>query len=148
MKQLVLLFAIAFTSVGAACTHRATMSAPGGFGRLDGHYDFRAVSPEGVVVAARVEPNHPRSDLGFWSAAVDLQLARKGYARTAATDVTSAAGIKGRLMKYDAGAGAAYWVAVFAVGEELLVTEATGAKDDLDANAGSIEASLLSAKID
>jgi hypothetical protein len=51
-------------------------------------------------------------------------------------------------MKYDTGAGTAYWVAVFAVGPRLLVAEATGAKDDLDASARQIEQSLLSARLD
>jgi hypothetical protein len=148
MKLAFVSLSIAIALAAGACAHRATMTAPGGFGRLDGGYDFRAVNPEGIVVAARVEPNHPRSDLGFWAAAIDLQLARKGYARTGAADVTSAAGVRGRLMKYDAGAGTAYWVAVFAVGAELLVAEATGAKDDLDASAGAVEQSLLSARID
>ena len=145
MKHVLLTIAIA---LAAGCTHRATMSAPSGFGRLDGQYDFRAVNPVGVVVAARREPNHPRSDRGFWSAAVDLSLERKGYTRTAATDVKSASGVPGRLLKYDTGNGAGYWVAVYDVGDELLIAEATGFKDDLDANAEQIEASLRSAALD
>ncbi|HTJ46973.1 MAG TPA: hypothetical protein VL463_32945 [Kofleriaceae bacterium] len=144
MKHILITLALAL-SVG--CTHKATMSAPTGFGRLDGPYDFRAVNPVGVVVAARREENKPRSDLGFWSAAVDLQLARKGYSRTAAMEIKSAAGVPGRLMKYDTGTGAVYWVAVYAVGAELLVAEATGWKDDVDANGDAIQSSLLSANL-
>jgi hypothetical protein len=145
VKHLVAILAITFA---VACTHRATMSAPSGFGRLDGGYDFRAVNPNGVIVAVRTQPNHPRSDLGFWAAAVDLRLERKGYARTAATDVKSATGVPGRLVKYDTGAGTEYWVAVFAVGAQLLIAEATGPKEDLDAAAPQIEHSLLSARLD
>src|SRR5439155_27142454 len=119
----------------APCAHPATMSAPSGFGRVDGSYDYRAVNPQGVVVAARAEKNDPKSDLGFWAAAVDLKLARKGYTRTSSADVKSSDGIAGRLMKYDTGAGNVYWIAVFATDNRALVSEATGWKTDMDAGA-------------
>lgn len=91
MKTL-FLFAALF-AVG--CTHPATMAAPSGFSRVDGQYDFRAVNPQGIVVASRAEKNDPKSDLGFWSAAIDLKLARKGYTRTASNDVKSSDGLAG-----------------------------------------------------
>jgi hypothetical protein len=145
MKTILISLALALSAVG--CTHPATMAAPPGFGRVDGSYDFRAVNPQGVVVAARSENNEPKSDLGFWAAAVDLKLARKGYARTAATDVKSSDGLPGRLMKYDTGSGNVYWIAVFATDSKVLVSEATGWKTDMEASSKQIEASLLSARV-
>src|SRR5262249_19841308 len=123
----------------AACSHPAKMSAPSGFGRVDGSYDFRAVNPQGVVVATRAEKNDPKSDLGFWAAAIGLKLARKGYTRTASNDVKSTDGLAGRLMKYDTGSGSVYWVAVFTTDDRVLVSEATGWKNDMDAGAKQIE---------
>jgi hypothetical protein len=141
-----LLLALTLAIVG--CTHHATMSTPAGFGRLDGSYDFRAVSPSGIVIAARIKPNRPYSDLNFWTSAVDLSLIRKGYTRTEVTDVESSAGLPGRLLKYDAGAGTSYWVAVFSGGEKILLAEATGYTDDIGAAADELQRSLLSARLD
>lgn len=144
MKLLLLALTLAITG----CTTHATMSTPSGFGRMDGKYDFRAVSPTGIVVAARVKPNRPRSDLAFWTNAVDLSLKRKGYSRTEVTDVKSTAGLPGRLLKYDAGGGTAYWVAVFSRGDTILLAEATGYADELGASADVLEKSLMSARVD
>ncbi|MCW5806473.1 MAG: hypothetical protein KIT31_29180 [Deltaproteobacteria bacterium] len=145
--RLLLVVALALACATGCHTH-ASMSSPAGFGRLDGGYDVRAVNPNGVVVAARVKPNRPRADLGFWAAAVDLSLARKGYSRTELTDVTSRAGVRGKLMKYDTHAGTAYWIAVFARTDTLLLAEATGAHGDVDASSDQLLAALLSARID
>jgi hypothetical protein len=145
MKSILVSVLFALSAVG--CTHPATMSAPAGFGRVDGSYDYRAVNPQGVVVAARSEKNDPKSDLNFWSAAVDLKLARKGYSRTASTDVKSSDGLPGKLMKYDTGSGNVYWVAVFTTDAKVLVSEATGFKPDMEASSKQIEASLLSARV-
>jgi hypothetical protein len=142
MSKLIVCISLALV----ACTH-ATMVALPGFGRVDGPYDFRAASPLGIVIAAHAERNEPRADLSFWAAAIDVSLLRKGYARTGAIDVKSAGGIPGRLMKYDVGDGGAYWVAVFAGHDRVLVSQATGDKDDLEASANEIESSLLSARV-
>ena len=141
-----LLLSLALLSL-AACSH-ATLNVPSGFARVDGKYDFRAVNPQGVVVAARLEKNDPRSDLGFWASAVDLKLARKGYTRTADSDVKSQDGVAGKMFKYDAGGGNGYWVAVFSTPNHVLVTEATGYQKDMDASAKQIEAALLSGRAD
>lgn len=131
----------------AACGPRAQLTAPAGFARVDGAYDHRVVSPDGVIVAARLESNAPRSDLGFWAHAVDLKLARQGYGRTSASDVKSKDGVPGRLFKYDVN-GSAYWVAVFVTSQHVLVTEATGAKADMEASAKELEAAMQSSRVD
>lgn len=132
----------------AACTHHATMTIPGGFARLDGRYDVRAVNAEGVVIAARAEKNEPRADLGFWTAAVAGRLAGKGYTQTGSDEVTSRAGARGRLMRYDTHDGGVYWIALYAIGGSVVVAEATGAEDDVAASAAAVEAALLSARLD
>lgn len=50
-------------------------------------------------------------------------------------------------MKYDTGAGNVYWIAVFATDDRVLVSEATGWKQDMEAGSKQIEASLLSARL-
>jgi hypothetical protein len=141
MKRILVSFFLAL----AACSQHATMSAPPGFARIDGPYDVRVVNPRGVVIAAHLEDNDPRADLGFWTSAVDLKLARMGYTREGASDVKSKDGVPGRLFKYDAGNGNAYWVAIFATDRHVLVTEATGMQKDIDASSKEVERALLSA---
>ena len=148
MRILLAFITLAILATGCFSAQRATMQVPDGFGRIEGKaYDFRAATPSGIVVAARTKPNKPRSDLGFWASAVDLSLARKGYLRVEATDVKSAAGVPGKLMKYDTGAGNAYWVAVFARGDQLLLAEATGELKEVDASAEQLQKALLSARV-
>jgi hypothetical protein len=147
MRTILLVVTLALLAIGCGAS-RATMSVPDGFGRVDGKsYDFRAATPSGIVVAARVKPNKPRSDLGFWASAVDMSLARKGYVRVQAADVKSTAGLPGKLLKYDTGAGLAYWVAVFASRDSLVLAEATGDLKDVDASAEQLERALLSARV-
>src|SRR5690606_14571251 len=53
----------------AACQ---LMTPPPGFVSLDdfrGDYDFRAVSPDGLVVSAQELDHEPKGDLAFWTRA-------------------------------------------------------------------------------
>ena len=75
-----LAFASLFALGAAACGPK--LAPPPAFGALDGGaYDYRAATPQGVVVAARSEKNKPHADLDFWSRAVDARLAREGYVK-------------------------------------------------------------------
>ena len=139
--------ALALAALGTGCTH-TTLAAPKGFARMDGSYDFRATNPKGVVVAARTHGNDPQASLGFWAEAVDLKLESKGYKRIADKDVKSTGGVPGKLLQYDMGSGYRYWVAVFASDRHVVVTEATGYKDDVEPIAADLEHSMASVQID
>ena len=139
--------ALALTALGTGCTH-TSLAAPKGFARMDGQYDFRATSPKGVVVAARSHSNDPQASLGFWAEAVDLKLEGKGYKRIADKDVKNASGVPGKLLQYDVGGGYRYWVAVFASDHRVVVTEATGYKDDVEPIAPELERSMASVQVD
>jgi hypothetical protein len=112
----------------------AKLVPPPGFAVLEPGegYRFRAVSPEGVVVAVRREANDPKGDLGFWSGAIDAKLRRDGYRAIEILDV-EAKGLKGKQLRYSIERGGrdhSFWVAVF-VTEESVVTVESGGDHEL-----------------
>ena len=115
-------------------------------------YDYRATTPEGVVVAVRVVDDENRGDLGFWTQAVTLQLRDvSGYALLDVSDVASRDGTRGKLLKFGHDEGDnkpfAYWVSIFPAQKRLFVVEAGGAKDAFDRAQPSIEWMLKSVRV-
>jgi hypothetical protein len=73
-----------------ACHSSFTTAAPRGFVELEdqGRYDFRATSPDGLVVAVRELDGEPEASLGFWTRAVtNAMRQRGGYALLETRDV-------------------------------------------------------------
>src|SRR5438552_14252692 len=102
----------------AACGPK--LAPPPSFASIDGPnpggYDYRATTPQGVVVAVRKEANDPRADVAFWARAVDLRLKRDGYARAAEAKVKTDRGLDGVELTYaraQEGRTYRYEVAVF-----------------------------------
>ena len=94
MKSLLshLLVACALLS-GTACGPRFQITAPRGFVVLDQSepYDFRATTPDGLVLAVReFENTKEYGDLSFWVEAIQNELRLdKGYALIRESDITS-----------------------------------------------------------
>ena len=112
------------------CSRGFDIQTPDGFAELDeGGYAYRATSAEGVVIAVRREANDPRGNLAFWSAAVDYELRRKGYAAVSSKDVKSPSGVSGKQLRYTtsrAGRPNVLWATVFVSGSSVTVVEAGG----------------------
>lgn len=87
-----------------------------------------AVSPDDVVLRARVAKNKPKADLDFWQEALRTRMKGAGYRIT--TDTTIEAGDqRGALLELAAADGtsdAAYLVVVFVDGGRLVIVEAAG----------------------
>ncbi len=125
-----------------ACGPSAKLTAPAGFAHVDGEYDDRISSARGVVIGARVEKNEPKANLEFWVEAIDLRLQQRGYvAKGAPADVKSKSGIPGKALRYDYG-GKKYWVDVYATDQRIILVEATGRAQDLEAGKDQIEAAM------
>lgn len=139
------LAAIAFAALLAACGRPFDVHTAPGFVELEnqGEFAYRATTPEGVVVAVRVVEDEKRGDLGFWTEALTLRMRDvSGYALLEASDVTSADGTKGRLLKFghdEDNKPFAYWLAVFPAQNRLFLVEAGGAKDLFDKARPSVE---------
>ena len=106
-------------------------------------FDWRATTPEGIVVGIRVVEDEKRGDLGFWTQAMTLQLRDvTGYALLESLDTASADGTKGKLLKFGHDEDAkpyVYWVAIFAAQSRLFIVEAGGRKDLFERAQPSVE---------
>jgi len=141
-----LLITIALALFGVACGSRNMDAKPApGFVELkdDPVYDFRAVAPEGVAVAARLVKLEEPQDVGFWERAVALRMRElEGYALVDTRDVKSLDGVAGRELIFghdEQGKPYVYRVRLFAHKTKLLVVEAGGAKEQMDRFAQSVD---------
>ena len=113
--KIIALCALALVADGCATFRMRTAS---GFVELDDQeeYDYRSANADGVVIGVRAMPNYPRGGLGFWTASIDARLRRQGYQATRSSWVETAAGLRGRQMRYErveSGVTYHYWVTVF-----------------------------------
>jgi hypothetical protein len=123
----------------AGCGKPIEARAARGFVELSdtGAYDFRAVAPEGVAVAARavrLGPGEP-TDLAFWERAIGLRMRElDGYALVESKDATGADGMKGRELVFghdEDGKPHVYRIRVFVERGKLLVVEAGGSQEQM-----------------
>jgi hypothetical protein len=147
--KLGIISALVFSLAAAACSPTASLTAPAGFAALRDHdtYQFRATSAQGVVVAARAEPNTPSASLDFWARAIDLRLKRDGYIPDAERPVKTTQGIEGRELRYtraDRGRTMRYWLTVFTTEKRVYLVEAGGDKEDFDLAQGDVERAISS----
>jgi hypothetical protein len=139
--------ALAAILVLAGCGRPVEARAAQGFVELhdEGTYDFRAVAPEGVAVAARAVPlaSTDPTDVPFWERAVTLRMREMdGYALVESKDVAGAGGTRGRELVFghdEEGKPYVYRVRLFVVGTKLLVVEAGGSADQMKKMAESVE---------
>ena len=137
LGSLALLAAFAASAVG--CGRPFDIKTPPGFVELDNQepeYSYRAMTPEGVVVAVRVEPAKDKGDLTFWTRAVTLRMRQsEGYALLATTDIASRDGTPGKELTFghdENGKPYFYDVTLFMAQDRLFILEAGGSKDEMD----------------
>jgi hypothetical protein len=128
---------IGVSLLALACGRPFDVKTAPGFVELEQQntgYDFRATTPEGVVMSMRVEeaPSDKGADLDFWARAVTLQMRDvQGYALTDSRDVTSRDGTKGKQLRFGHDEGSkpyTYWVTVYVSQDRLFIVEAGGAQ--------------------
>jgi hypothetical protein len=145
------IFLIALALVG--CGRPFDVKTAPGFVPLEGQtsHDWRATTPEGVVVAVRVVEEEKRGDIAFWTQAVTLQMREvSGYALLETTDVASADGTKGKLLKFghdEDGKPYDYWIEIFSAQGRLFLVEAGGQKDPFERARPNVEWMLKSVKV-
>ncbi|MCA9586047.1 MAG: serine/threonine protein kinase [Myxococcales bacterium] len=136
-----------------ACGRPFDVKTPPGFVELEGQgdYQYRATTPEGVVVAVRVVEDEKRGDLSFWTEALLLQLREiSGYALTSSSEITSNDGTKGRLLQFghdEDNKPYVYWVAIFAAQDRLFLVETGAPKPQFDRARPSVEWTLKSVRV-
>ena len=149
----VALAALTFGALGCGRPFRIA-TAPG-FVELDGQtgagYEYRATSPEGVVLAVRVLEDEDRADLGFWTKSIVLQMRDvSGYAHLKTVDVTSLDGTAGKRLEFahdEDGKPYLYWVTVYVAQGKLFLAEAGAPKDLFERNQASVDWTMKSLKV-
>lgn len=147
------LVAVACALGTTACGRPFDVKTAPGFVALENQHDFdwRATTPEGVVVGIRVVEDEKRGDISFWTQAVTLQLRDvTGYALLENVDVFSSDGTKGRLLKFghdEDDKPYVYWVAIYAAQGRLFLVEAGGAKEVFERAKPSVEWTMKSVRV-
>jgi len=144
---------LALSLMAPACG--VTLRAQDGFARIDDDaFDRRVVSPDGVVVAVRVQRNRPEASLDFWVRAVDERMRAQGYVPDGdPRAVTTAAGMQGAQLRYLRDVGGRphrYWTTLFVRPSGFLrpskvyVVEAGGDAETFDRAAPRVERTIAS----
>jgi hypothetical protein len=131
---------LSMLTIGVGCGRPFDIPTSSGFVELENQapdYDYRATTPDGVILSVRAIDNTSsageRGDLGFWERAITLEMRGvQGYALLDAKDVTSADGSKGRQLKFGHDEDAkpyAYWVTLYLAQGRIYVVEAGGKKE-------------------
>ncbi len=107
-------------------------------------YDFRATTPEGVVMSVRAIDNaSDKGDLTFWTRAVTLEMRDvSGYALLDTVDVTSKDGTKGKRLLFghdEDGKPFLYSATLFLAQDRLFVVESGGAKSEMERYQASLD---------
>jgi hypothetical protein len=146
------LFAVCMLFALAGCGRAVQAKAAPGFVELkdDPLYDFRAVAPDGVAVAARVVKLEDAQDVSFWERAVALRMREmEGYALVESKDVKTLDGVAGRELVFghdEQGKPFIYRIRLFAKEKKLLVLEAGGTAEQMQRFASSVDWQLAQFK--
>ena len=148
-----LLVGLASTFAVVGCGKPFDVKTAPGFVALEGQaqHEYRATTPEGVVMGIRVVDDENRGDLGFWTQALVLQLRdSSGYALLDQKDTTSLDGTKGKLLKFahdEGGKPYTYWVAVYPAQGRLFIVETGGENEAFERAKPSVEWMMQSVKV-
>lgn len=141
---------LAALSLGACAT--TSMTTPAGFAAQpdDDRYEYRASDGEGVVLAVRSEKNRPHGDLEFWTSALDVKLRQAGYEAKTLDEVASADGVEGRQIRYvipHEGRELSFWVTLFVTAKRVVIVEAGGDSEFLEAKTDAVERAIASVTV-
>lgn len=140
----------------SACGRPFKVQTAPGFVELEGQdawaYQYRATTPEGVVVAVKsIDVPPEKGDLEFWAKAVTLQLRdAQGYALLGAKDVASLDGTAGRQLRFardEDGKPFDYRVTLYLAQGRLFLVEAGGAHAEFERFERSVAWSESSVKV-
>jgi hypothetical protein len=136
------------------CSRHFEASAAPGFVVVDegtSAYDWRAVAPDGVVVAVRVVKLDEGADLPFWAHSVSLRMRdEEGYALLSTTDVRARDGTAGQELVFgheESGKQFVYRVRLYLVDRRLTVVEAGGTREQMDRYGASVAWMMSSVRV-
>jgi hypothetical protein len=153
-KPVLFAFAAVFAMSALACGRPFDVKTAPGFVELENQepqYDYRAMAPEGVVLAVRAISIDDKGDLAFWARAVTLRMRQmNGYALTGTDDVRSRDGTKGKELRFghdENGKPYLYRVRLFVAQSRLFLVEAGGSQEQMDRYKASVDWMFLTVKV-
>lgn len=144
---------IVATLAVAGCGKPFDVKTAPGFVALENQsqHEYRATTPEGVVLGVRVVDDEKRGDLSFWTQALVLQLRESnGYALLDSKETHSLDGTKGRRLEFahdENGTPYTYWVTIYLAQGRLYVVEAGGENATFEKAKPSVEWMMQSVKV-
>jgi hypothetical protein len=140
---------------GAGCGRPFKVETAPGFvelGDQQPEYDYRATTPEGVVVAVKtVDLPDQHQSLDFWVHAVTLEMRDvKGYALLETVDIVARDGTKGKQLRFGHDEDRkpfVYWLTLYVAQDRLFLVESGGAKDAFERNRAGVEWTHASLKV-
>ena len=120
----------------AGCGHSFEAATPPGFVELDetdSAYAYRAMTADGLVIAAREIDHEPKGELDFWVQAIENRLRQRGgYALLETRPVTCRSGQTGKQLRFGHDEGSRpllYTVTIFVTDDTIYLIEAGGTKE-------------------
>jgi hypothetical protein len=155
MNRRFLLAAFALSALGAtACGRPFDVKTAPGFIELDDQapsYDYRAMTPEGVVMGVRALDVDDKGDLAFWARAITLRFRQaNGYALVGTSDVESRDKTAGKELDFghdESGKPYTYRVRLFRSQNRLFIAEAGGTKEQMERYKDTIDWMLSSVRV-
>ena len=154
MRAVVAIIFVAAVAAGTGCGPRFHHPTPKGFVELPAErsYDYRAISADGLVLAARRLDHEPRGELAFWTRAIGNHLRHTGgYALLESRDVKTAGGMSGVQLRFghdESKHPHLYYVTVFVTDAAIYLLEAGGTRELMEAGAEQVEWAVHNFRID
>ena len=146
------LLSLATVLLLAGCGRPYAAATPDGFVDLGDRYDssgsdeYRASTPDGVVLGIRAYKNEPKVSMDVAVHALENRVRLgQGYALITEKDVTALDGTKGKMLQFghdEASGTHLYDVTIFIKNDRVFILEAGGKKDLVEAASKSIEWSI------
>jgi hypothetical protein len=115
-------------------------------------YDYRAITPDGVVLAIRRFENDPKASIAYWSEAVQQRLRANGsYRVDSERDLSNHQGIPGHELTLKLGEGAAeqiYRVSLIEHGKWIYVLESGGSSAKVAQRTAAIDQAVQGISFD
>jgi len=136
-----------------ACGPKFHHPTPNGFVKLEDqyNYDYRAVTADGLVLAARAIRHKPKGEIGFWKKAVVNQMRQRGgYALLGEKDVKTRSGLDGVQLRFghdESRTPHLYYVTLFVTEDTIFLLEAGGSKKQVEESTAQIDEAVAGFRI-
>ena len=142
---------LAALAAGAGCKQH--VKTPAEFAKMENPgygFEFRAISPDEVVIGVQRKPNEPKGDLEFWTSVwKDKYPPIKDYQFVETKDIKTAKGLPGSWLVFSSEEEDGMFrlvIGLFVVKKNIWILTAGGKEEAVKSHEGDIEAAFESFK--